>query len=140
MQMAYCASLKVLAEGSMYTSKGLIASIRISPRYTVFSIGWILNFCSSPRNTSLSVSSTIGLPWGSSMVPEIVPLVTCPKATAPHNRTQARVKNIVHFINLISVLLVCFVTTRYQVSNQSAIFLLVRRYFRAYAWPVSLRV
>jgi hypothetical protein len=43
------------------------------------------------------------------MVPEIVPLVACPKATAPHNIMHDRVKNIVRFSKLIfSVLLECF--------------------------------
>jgi hypothetical protein len=52
------------------------------------------------------------------MVPEIVPLVACPKAAVPHNMMQARVKNIVRLHDFITVLLDFLLTTRYQVSNQ----------------------
>jgi hypothetical protein len=42
------------------------------------------------------------------MVPEIEPLVACPKATAPHNMTQARAKNIARLLDFITFLLEFF--------------------------------
>jgi hypothetical protein len=56
----------------------------------------------------LTVAPDRALPWGSSMVPEIVPLVACPNTSAPHNMTLARVKNIARLLDFITVLLELF--------------------------------